>query len=386
MGRRGLFIGVGILLIISVVGVLGALWLFNGTGSQNNGGEGTPSAAEPTVGPPPSPTPETVGVVVALQTLERGIEIPLEAVTTQTLQLPKAQLLALPSLITDTAQVVGKRARYTIAPGEPILTTMIITSLLSLSPQGSDAAAQIEAGKVALSLPYDKAEGVALGIKDGDHVNVIVSWAFIDIDQNFQSELPNLTYSVLPPNPEGTIPGADTSEVSTVKGPMGPFGRGENGVNISSDFYVAPAEPQRPRFVTQGIIQDAVVLHLGDFGPNLTYVEPTPTPVPATTQTPNATPTSAPPPTATPTPPDSITLVVSPQDALVLTYVKRLAERYPNSVKVTLVLRAAADNGRQLDPTNSVTLQYMFETYNIALPAKLNYGVAGPQVLATPAP
>lgn len=383
MGRRGLFIGVAILLIISVVGVVAAFMVFGNLNSQNTG-NGT-AVVEPTAGPPPSPTPETVGVVVALQTLERGIEIPLEAVTTQTLQLPKAQLLALPSLITDTAQVVGKRARYTIAPGEPILSTMIITSLLSLSPQGSDAAAQIEAGKVAIAVPYSKAEGVSLGIKDGDHVNVIVSWAFIDIDQNFQSELPNLTYIVSPPNPEGTVPGADTSEVSVIKGPFGPFGRGENGVNIASDFYVAPSEPQRPRFVTQGIIQDAVVLHLGDFGPNMTFVLPTPTPLPAT-PVPNATPTAAPVPTATPEPPDSITLVVTPQDALVLAYVKRLAERYPNSVKVTLVLRSAADNGKQLDPTNSVTLQYMFETYNIALPAKLNYGVAGPQVLATPAP
>ena len=77
--------------------------------------------------------------------------------------------------------------------------------------------------------------------------------------------------------------------------------------------------------------------------------------------------------TSTPLPPDIITLVVSPQDSLVLNYVNRIVEKYPSAVVVTLALRSAGDTSRV--DTESVTLQYMFQKFNIALPAKLNYGV-----------
>jgi hypothetical protein len=122
------------------------------------------------------------------------------------------------------------------------------------------------------------------------------------------------------------------------------------------------------------------VLHIGDFGENKPEViEPTATPDPAAVE---ATAPPDAPPTATPLPPDLITLAVPPQDALVLNYVNRLSQRYPGSVQVTLVLRSAGDTGRT--DTESVTLQYMFEQYNIALPAKLSYGVS--PAAATPEP
>jgi hypothetical protein len=95
-------------------------------------------------------------------------------------------------------------------------------------------------------------------------------------------------------------------------------------------------------------------------------IYPTQTPLPEVTQSPEA------PPTATPVP-DIITLVVSPQDALVLNYINRVVERSPGAVVMTLALRSAGDTSRV--DTESVTLQYMFERFNIALPAKLNYGI-----------
>jgi pilus assembly protein CpaB len=247
---------------------------------------------------------------------------------------------------------------------------MIVESLLQLSPAGSDAAARIPPGFVAISIPYDRNNGVAFGVKDGDHVNVIVSWAVIDLDQNFQTILPNLSTVLSPPNPDATLPQAP-SLVAVVNsgGAHVPtaVGRGEAGVNTSEDFYVVPSEPQRPRLVSQGIIQDALVLRVGEFGPQEPEVlYPTPTALPEVTQSPEA------PPTATPVP-DIITLVVSPQDALVLNYINRVVEQRPGAVVMTLALRSAGDTSRV--DTESVTLQYMFERFNIALPAKLNYGV-----------
>jgi hypothetical protein len=133
--------------------------------------------------------------------------------------------------------------------------------------------------------------------------------------------------------------------------------------------------------VTQGIIQNALVLGVGEFGEDEPLiVEPTAPPPPPD---PNATATPLPPPTPTPLPPDIITLVVAPQDALVLDYVNRLMERYPDAVKITYTLRSAGDTS--LAETQSVTLQYMFEQYTISLPAKLPYGLDSTTV-PTPVP
>ena len=208
--------------------------------------------------------------------------IPTEAL----IAIPWPTSIVPPSAITNAVSIVGTRARYTIARGEPIFSTMIVQSLLQLSPTGSDAAAQIPPGFVGISIPYSRTNGVALGIKDGDHVNVIVSWAVVDIDQQFQTILPNRSTVLNPPNPDGTLSLAP-SVVAVVNegGAAGsPTGRGEVGVNTNESFYVIPSEAQRPRLVTQGIIQDALVLHVGNFGADKpTVIEPTPTAVPNAT-------------------------------------------------------------------------------------------------------
>lgn len=385
MRRRGLIIVVAVLLIV-VAGA--ALFLLTqGGGGGGAGAAPTPTAVEVTATPEPF-----VNIVAASQNLSRGAVIPADGV--QLIPWPIARLL--PGAITDTAQIVGKRARYDIPRGDPILQTMVVTSLLDISAFGSDAAAQIPPGMVALTLPYDKRDGVALGIQDGDHVNVIVSWLLLDIDEDFQTLLPNLTANVVPPSPGDPANGVPAGVVNTVGEGTGPLGRGETDPSLGRDFYVVPSEEQQPRMVTQGIIQDAVVLHLGDFQFDAPiFVEASPTPVGAaagaaagTPAAAEGTPTPPPPPTATPLPPDSLTLMVSYQDALVLEYVKQLALQNPGAVRITFVLRSAGDTS--LAETESVTLQYMFERFAIALPSKLAYGVASgvatPVPAATPVP
>jgi Flp pilus assembly protein CpaB len=361
--RRGrLLILIALLLVLTLAGIFLAFTL---NGGLFNRGAGVVAATEAPIAVTATTEP-AVQIIAAGQTLQRGVVIPTEAL----IAIPWPTSMVPPSAITDPAQVVGTRARYTIARGEPIFSTMIVESLLQLSPTGSDAAAQIPPGFVGISIPYNRTNGVALGVKDGDHVNVIVSWAVIDIDQAFQTILPNLSTVLSPPNPDGAL-ALPPSVVAVVNGAgqtPSQFGRGEVGVNTSEDFYVLPSEVQRPRLVTQAIIQDALVLRVGDFGADKPQViEPTPT------VDPQASASAPPPPTSTPLPPDIITLVVSPQDSLVLNYINRIVERYPGAVVVALALRSAGDTSR-ID-TESVTLQYMFEKFNIALPAKLNYSV-----------
>jgi pilus assembly protein CpaB len=386
MPRGRLIILILLLLVITVAGVFlafaasqGGLGGLLGGVAQTNGNQGQEDTPVPVTA-----TPEQVlRIIGAAQTLGRGVIIPTEALVA----IPWPTNIVPPSAITDPALVVGTRARYTIARGEPIFSTMIVESLAQLSPTGSDAAAQIPAGYVAISIPYNREHGVALGVKPGDHVNLIVSWAVVDIDQEFQTELPNLSTVLSPPNPDAVfaIPPSTVSVVNSgnTNEPQA-VGRGAAGVEIDAQFYVVPSEPQRPRLVTQGIIQDALVLHVGTFEEQKPEViEPTPTAAPAD---PGATATVPPPPTATPLPPDLITLVVTPQDAIVLNYVNRLSERYPQGVQVTFALRSAGDTSRV--DTEAVTLSYMFERYNIALPAKLNYGLDAdaPPATATPVP
>jgi Flp pilus assembly protein CpaB len=363
--RRGrVLILIALLLVLSAAGIFVAFVLSGGSLFNRAAPTSAPRGETPVS---VTATPEPIlNIIAAGQNLNRGVVIPTEAL----ISIPWPTSIVPPSAITNAASIVGTRARYTIARGEPIFSTMIVQSLLQLSPTGSDAAAQIPPGFVGISIPYNRVNGVALGIKDGDHVNVIVSWAVVDIDQAFQTLLPNHSAVLSPPNPDGTLqlPPSLVAVVNGANAAGSPVGRGEVGVNTAANFYVIPSEPQRPRLVTQGIIQDALVLRVGNFGPDKPQVvEPTPTAVPGATASP------PPPPTATPLPPDIITLVVSPQDSLVLNYVNRIVERYPGAVIVTLALRSAGDTSRV--DTESVTLQYMFEKFNIALPAKLNYGV-----------
>ncbi|HLE29277.1 MAG TPA: SAF domain-containing protein [Anaerolineales bacterium] len=379
MARSRMLIVIALLLILIAVGG-GAAWFFLlGPGSAVGPGV-EPTPVEVTATPEP-----LLPVLVAAQDLPRGVVIPTEAIS----MYPWPTAIVPLNAVTDALQIVNTRAKFDIDRGMPILSSMVVQSLDQLSPSGSDAAAQIPDGQQAITLQYDKRNGVALGIKDGDHVNVIVSMWLVDIDQNFQTVLPNLTMNVRPPSPGDPATGIPAGLVALVVPPTEgggaepkpqPFGRGERDATVGQDFYVIPSENQRGRLVTQGIIQDATVLHIGDFVEALfpTLPPPTPTPDPNVTQPP------APLPTDTPAPPDTITLIVSPQDTLVLNYVKELMVQYPGAVQITFTLRSAGDISRQ--DTESVTMQYMFERFNIAVPSKLNYGLDNSLAAPTPTP
>jgi pilus assembly protein CpaB len=128
-----------------------------------------------------------------------------------------------------------------------------------------------------------------------------------------------------------------------------------------------PTEPQRPRLVSQSLLQDVIVLKVGEF-PYEGFPEPTPTPSPEEAAPVDEAQEAAPP--APPPPPEVITLIVTPQDAITLNYL--LYYQKSNSAQLTLALRSAEDNTRVA--TEAVTMQYLLEQYNIPVPAKLPYG------------
>ncbi|MEK7786792.1 MAG: SAF domain-containing protein, partial [Chloroflexota bacterium] len=348
MQRGRLFILIGLLLLLATV----ALFLIL-NGLPGGGGETTPAA--PVVGEgTPVETPVLDQIVIAIQPIPRGEAIRADAVGF--LAWPASDLPT--NAITDQAQVIGKMARYDIGQGEPILSSLVSISPEEFSATGSEAALLIPREKVAMTIPMNRLSAVGYALREGDHVNVLVSLLFVDLEEVTQTITPSIA-SVFTNVTVDPLTGSTSYSLQGigVEGQV-KFSEGEGGISIP--FLIQPSENQRPRLVVQQIVQDAVVLHVGDF-----MEEEAPIAGPTATPVPDAT---ALPPTPIP-PPDIITLIVSPQDALVLNYFLYSKARF------TLVLRAANDPDRVV--TDSVTLQYVIENPNFRIPAptQLQYGL-----------
>jgi pilus assembly protein CpaB len=306
--------------------------------------------SEPESTPLPTATPITfVQLVVALQELPRGFRIPPNAVALQDWPEAAAPFNAALSL----EDVVGKLARTDIFREQPILTNMVVDDFQSLARVGSDAAAVLPQGLVAVSLPIDRLTSVAYAVQDGDRVDLIISLLFVDVDEEFQTLLPNILRAFVREPTTGTL---------IINQPIP--GRIDTFAGLS--VFVEPSERARPRLVTQRTVQDALVVHVGNFPLDGRFigVPPTPTPPPVEEEEGEGTP---PPPTPTPPRPDVITLGVTAQDAVMLTW---LIEA---KVPVTLALRSVNDTARS--STAPVTLDYIMRSYGIEVPAKREYSI-----------
>jgi pilus assembly protein CpaB len=316
-----------------------------------------------------------VNIVVTTQQVPRGTQFT-EAVLA-TIPYPKAAM-GEGTFFTNVSDVVGKKAKIDLDPKIPVTSSLVVDQA-----EGSLAAFQIPKGMVAVSIPISRLSSISYAPQSGDHVNLIVTVLLKDLDTNFQTELPNLTAGVITPGPEAL---STTGDVTTVKnsasgltvvpvhqnlmaqvasgGPGGTVGRAEIDTGLGQPLYVIPSEVQRPRMVSQTLLQDAVVLQVGDFNTNnpaqaAQQAAATPAAPPAGGQQQGA--------AAAPKTPDTITLIVTPQDAITLNFLMY------NDAQMTLALRGAGDDQRI--QTEAVTLQYLMDTYNIPVPAKLPYGM-----------
>jgi Flp pilus assembly protein CpaB len=341
-----------ILAFLIILGAIVAVVLLQGGGSPVTQPT-DPSGTRPpqVVQQLPTPTPlEFTEIVIALQELPRGFRIPANAVDLRPWPLVSAPVSSLTSL----EDVIGKIARTRIFREQPILSTMITDDFTSLAEVGSDAAAVLPSGLVAVAIPIDRQTSVAYAVQDGDRVDILLSMLFVDVDDAFQSIAPNTI----------TL-----------------FNITDTGIQFSSAFpgrpevitlgpaIIGPSERQRPRLVTQRTIQDALVVHVGNFPLDGRFlgVPPTPTPPPAEDDTTATGQRGTPVPTATPARPDIITLGVTPQEAVVLVWAVEA------KLPITLALRAATDTSRTT--TQNVNLDYILNTYNIAPPAKRTFTI-----------
>ena len=371
--RSRILILLGLVVILAAVGVF-VLMQEDAAQDDDPNGEGTGSAAGGVVATPVEIVPQidTVEIVIAIQDLSRGMVIPENGVSIQ--QWPRE---ALPEsgnyfLAEDIDLVVGKIARTDIFRGSPILSRYVVDNLFDIARAGSDAAAVLnglpaDRNWVAVSIPLDPSGigQVAYGIQDGDFVDVILSFLFVDVDPTFQTRLPNNV---------SLITRLETGELS-IGAPR--QGRTEASALTPEGVLLGPSEPsQRPRLVTQYTVQNAFVVHVGHFDETgvLFGQTPTPTQMPTQaapgeqTQQQEQRPTALP--TATPFTPLIVTLGVTPQDALVLTWA------VDSQIPITLALRAAGDD--RVVTTEPVTLDYMIRNYNAEPPNALEFALEPP--------
>jgi len=320
------------------------------------------------LGNPPADETGTIDIVIVVQPIPRGGII--RADQLGYLAYPTGQTIE--GMFTNTADVVGKRARYDLESGVPLTQSMVVESAAEVAETGSDTALLIPAGMVAFPIPIDRFSSLAYGLRAGDHVNVISTMLFVDLDGTYQAMLPNNIAGVQSPGQVIISSGVDGSSTITIDGLINiltaqvvpaagsPQGRAEPDVLTGQTFYVIPSESQRPRLVSQTLLQDIVILHVGNFlytDQNGNEVQPPSTEIDAAG---NAVPSTV-------NAPDLITLIVSPQDAVTLNYLVYAG------ADLTLALRSVGDDS--VISTDPVTLDYLLNTYNIPLPSNLPYGL-----------
>jgi Flp pilus assembly protein CpaB len=377
--RGRVFILIGAIILLAVVAVV-VLMSDTGGGEEP---EGTPGAETTEDGQPGAAVQraDVVEIVVAVQNLPRGIVIPEDGVSIQ--PWPREALPEPGNYFTadEIGDVVGRIARTDIFRGSPILQRQIVDNLYEIARSGSDAAAIMNALPqdrtwVAVSIPLDPSGigQVAYAVQDGDYVDVILTFLYVDVDPTFQTRLPNnislITRLVDETGQAGLTIGAPRQ------------GRVEPSTLTPDGMLLGPSEAaQRPRLVTQRTVTDAFVIHVGFFPEGGQFIGATPTPEIQATVPPPPPPgeeteqqqqqqAATPLPTATAFTPLIITLAVTPQDALVLTWA------VDAQIPITLALRQAGDN--RVVQTEPVTLDYMIRNYNAAPPNALEFSLEPP--------
>lgn len=335
MQRGRLLIILGVVLGLLTVGAV-AFLLLGGAGAGLLGGGG-PEPEEDVVAPPEPTGIPTTQVIVALQPIARGSEFVAGSIGRRDWPANNVP----PDTIADEAETIGKVAKTEIVQGQVIVRSMLVDKGVS-----GEAALNVPPGRVAVAYPINRQKSVAYAIQPGDSVDILVTAFFIDVDEEFQSPLPNKIRFFFPIFDEesGNQVGVELSETFDE-------GRFELGADEIASI-VGASGPQIPRRVAQLTVQSAKVLRVGPW-----IEEPAPPPPEDG---------SEPPP---PPPPDIVTLAVTPQDALVLLWLRQ------SGIYSEMALRAAGEEEAD-HLTEAVTLQYMLTRFNIAVPPKIEFVMA----------
>jgi Flp pilus assembly protein CpaB len=327
MNRSRVLILLGILLLVGAIAVLVIL---------------PQTLAPPPAPEQPTPIPEvqTTEILVAAQNIPRGAVISPDAVVPS--KWPNDSLPPADLIIVDPEKAVGKIARTDVLRGQPMLESLIAADPKELAAKGSDASLFIPAGKVAMAYPINKLTSVGYSIGAGDRVDVIVSFAVVEVDQEDQ-------YPIIPFN-------RDLVDELVASG-LAP------DAAVTRVLSKLDAAVIKPRLLSQLTLQNIEVLHVGEWPTGGILPKTTPTLSPE--QQVNQAQAAAGTPTGTPPRPDMIILLVDQQQALILQWLQQ-----EGNIALNLVLRGAGDNAPV--STETVSYQYILTNFNITIPPKAN--------------
>ncbi|HIP70206.1 MAG TPA: hypothetical protein EYH05_02280 [Anaerolineae bacterium] len=155
-------------------------------GEEVSPGEGGAGAGEAAATLPPTPS-NVVEVVVSLQTVPRGYRMTEDILTTEFRDAATVSL----NVITDINDVVGKYARDDIFQGETLTISDLVEDVTAVSSEEFGPSSIIPPGFVAQAIPLNDLSSVAYGISEGDYVDIMLIFSLYQIDQEFQTLLPN---------------------------------------------------------------------------------------------------------------------------------------------------------------------------------------------------
>jgi pilus assembly protein CpaB len=215
-------------------------------------------------------------------------------------------------------------------PQGTIIQPELLISPTELALEG-ELGKLVEPGYEAVAFPITELSSVSYGIRPGDHVDVLMTFFFVDMDQETQTKEP-----ICPP----LCPSLESREADVTE--------------------------QRPRLTSQLTLQDVEVLGVGEWVSRPAVPEEGAEPGRGQEEGPVE-------------PPGFITVMLTPQDALVL----KLAREYGASID--LAVRAQDDH--QQFVTQEVTLDYILARFTITLPGKQPYtieNVRGLELISPP--
>jgi Flp pilus assembly protein CpaB len=386
MGRRTVLI---LILIVSLIALsaIGILYMRSqATIASTDSVTATDGAAPPTgmegettsgeITVPQVLTP-TVEVVVSLQTVERGWQMTAAELVTDTRYIDEVG----DNVFTNIEDAIGLYARAKIFQGETLTKDALVAdpSLIGQTEYGPSSL--IPPGYIALAVPMDRLSGVAYALNEGDYIDIMMTFSFYQIDEQFQTYLQNAAVFYLEDTvtTQGEVPadgGTPTPQQTNIF-VLWPYGRFEQ-LATGDTVHVYGSEYQRPVPVSM-ILQNARVIQVGSYAPPEPIEPATPTPEPVAEG--EATPTPQPggpiAPTATPYP-NVLLVALTPQQQLFLKYAVE------SNANIDFALRGANDN--QLYTVQNVDINLLLERFNIEIPPGFNYSVDSLTTEVTPTP
>lgn len=342
---------------------------------------GVEGEAQPVVLEAEATLPATVDVYVSLQTVPRGFQYPATEEELEGLVIVEQRVAGSvgDNVITSVDDILGLYVRNEVFQGETLTKESVVEDPTLAGIEDFGPSSLIPPGSIAAAIPMDRLNSVAYALDEGDNIDIMITFLFYRIDEEFQTYLQNAGVFFIQESLQAIETGAAEGEGEAVLVPevfvISPYGRFEE-LPTGDLAHISPTEFQRPVPISM-ILQNAKVIQVGEWTPPELVQPPTPVPTPSEAGA-EATPTPVAQVTPIPEPPDVLVVALSPQQQL---FVKYALESYAD---IDFALRGTNDN--QLYTIENIDLDFILQRFGIVVPENLGFSVDIPSPDTTPIP